>query len=145
MEGDLGWVPPQIHIHLDILRLWNRLVGLSMAESRLPKILYHHMLKKNNTWITEVKKFFTKINCTDVFNNNTKILNLKTFLNHAKDKLLNIHIDQWKINVGIKPKLHIYANIKQYYKRENYCHINMKRFQRSLIAKLRLGILAIRV
>ena len=54
------------------------------------------MLKKNNTWITEVKQIFTKINCTDVFNNNTTILNLKTFLNHAKDKLLNIHIDQWK-------------------------------------------------
>ena len=65
MEGDLGWVPPQICRHLDMLRLWNRIV--SMAETRLPKILYHHMLKKNNTWVTEVKQIFTKINCTDVF------------------------------------------------------------------------------
>ena len=38
MEGDLGWVPPQICRHLDMLRLWNRIV--SMAETRLPKILY---------------------------------------------------------------------------------------------------------
>ena len=44
VEGDLGWVPPQIHRHLDMLRQWNRLV--SMAESRLPKVLYHYMLKK---------------------------------------------------------------------------------------------------
>ena len=39
---------------------------------------------------------------------------------------------------------HIYANIKQSYKREYYCQIYMKRFQRSLIAKLCLGILPIR-
>ena len=71
MEGDLGWVPPQIRRHLDMLRLWNRIV--SIAETRLPKILYQYMLKKNNTWVTEVKQIFTKINCTDVFYNNTKI------------------------------------------------------------------------
>ena len=58
---------------------------------------------------------------------------------------MSIHTDQWKINVNLKPKLHIYANIKQSYKRENYCHVNMKRSQRALIAKLRLGILPIRV
>ena len=63
MEGDLGWVPPQIHIHLDILRLWNRLVGLSMAESRLPKILYHHMLNggiKFYFWCTKWRMVVNK-------------------------------------------------------------------------------------
>ena len=41
--------------------------------------------------------------------------------------------------------LHIYAQFKKQYNTEKYCNLNLKRSQRSLIAKLRLGILPIRV
>ena len=30
MEGDMVWIPPIIRRKLDILRLWNRIVGLEL-------------------------------------------------------------------------------------------------------------------
>ena len=139
-EGELGWVPPLIRRQLEMLRLWNHLVGLN--ETRLPRIMYGLMMKHKNTWINEIISIFKRINCMDMFENNVKIVNFKVFLNHAKDKLMMEHCAQWLTNVNNK---HIYAQFKNQYNTEKYCNLNLKRSQRSLIAKLRLGILPIRV
>ena len=42
-------------------------------------------------------------------------------------------------------KLYYYKQIKNEYKAENYCYINLKRFQRSLLAKFRLGMFPINI
>ena len=34
IEGEIGWTPPKIRRHLNILRLWNKIV--SMENTRLP-------------------------------------------------------------------------------------------------------------
>ena len=103
------------------------------------------MMKHKNTWINEIISVFKRINCMDLFENNVKIVNFKVFLNHAKDKLMMEHCAQWLNNVNNKPKLHIYAQFKNQYNTAKYCNLNLKRSQRSLIAKLCLGILPIRV
>ena len=53
--------------------------------------------------------------------------------------------NMWLINVNNKPKLHPYGIFQNTYETENYCTIGLKRGQRSLLAKLRLGTLPINI
>ena len=48
ITGAMGWVDPQVRRHVNIIRLWNRL--LKMEDSRLTKkiFLWDHSLCKNN-------------------------------------------------------------------------------------------------
>ena len=62
IEGELGWTPPHIRRMLNVLRTWNRII--SMENTRLPKIVYCHMLdiQKPGTWTHKIKNIFTMIN-----------------------------------------------------------------------------------
>ena len=55
------------------------------------------------------------------------------------------HTVPWKRDILQKSKLQVYKEYKTECITENYCHINLKPHQRSLIAKLRLGVLPINV
>ena len=143
IEGDMCWTPPKIRRSIEILRLWNRLVG--MPENRLPKQLYDYLLLHDAPWVVDVKELFTAINCPDIFQNNVRIINFTEFKNYAVDKLLSLYRVKWLQTVESKPKLHLYATYKKEYASENYCQINMKKSQRSLLAKLRLGVLPINI
>ena len=145
IEGEIGWTPPKISRHLNILRLWNKIV--SMENTRLPRVIYNflHISNIGKTWATEVKSIFSIINCKDVYDNNVPIINLKAFLSCAKNKLLAQHIVTWKREIDSKSKLCVFKQYKKEYVRESYCELNLKRSQRSHIAKLRLGILPIHI
>ena len=79
----------------------------------------------------------------DVYENNVPIANVKVFLNHAKEKLISEYVVRWKTELDNKPKLYLLQQYKTEFAIETYCKFNLKRSQRSLIAKLRLGILPI--
>ena len=55
------------------------------------------------------------------------------------------HQASWLRLVQSKPKLYLYETFKLEYSTENYCLLNMSKYQRSLIAKLRLGVLPINI
>ena len=145
IEGELAWATPQIRRTLNMLRLWNRIVG--MENSRLPKVVYCNMKisGKQGTWINEVRNIFEKIQCSDIFENNVPIINIKDFLNYALEKLMSQYVLIWKQEIHNKPKLAVYSQYKTEFATEVYCEMNIKRSQRSLVAKLRLGTLPIRV
>ena len=86
IEGELARATPQIRRTLNMLRLWNRIVG--MENLRLPKEVYCNMKisGKQETWINEVRNIFEKIQCSDIFENNVPIMNIKDFLNYALEK-----------------------------------------------------------
>ena len=73
------------------------------------------------------------------------IINLKEFCNFAEQQLLAHHIHTWSLLVESKPKLHLYKLFKNAFSTERYCTVNLKRSQRALIAKLRLGVFPINV
>jgi hypothetical protein len=143
MEGDMGWTPPIVRRKLEILRLWNRIVGLE--DDRLPRQIYNTMNKRNEMWVQNVKEIFKSINCLTAFENNCKIVNLKAFINFAKETLMSHYSTSWKLTVENKPKLTIYRKIKEMFNPETYCKTNLTRSQRSFIARLRLGVLPINV
>ena len=132
MEGDLGWVKPLIRRKIEILRFWNRIVSLD--ESRLPRQIYNEMLLKGHPWISNVKEIFDSINATDAF------VNFKQFSIYVNNAYF---ADIWSETIRSKPKHDLYRQHKLYIKEENYCKVMLKRSQRSLIARLRLGIFPI--
>ena len=142
VEGDLGWVRPLIRRKIEILRFWNRIVSLD--ESRLPCQIYNEMFLKGHPWISNVKEIFDSINATDTFENNVPIVNFKQFSIFVNNMLMNIYIaDIWSETIRSKPKVDLYRQHKLYMKEENYCKVMLKHNQRSLIARLRLGIFPI--
>ena len=143
IEGEIAWLNPNNRRKLEMLRLWNKLTGLS--DNRLPKIMFNDMIASNATWIKNLRIIFTEINCADVFENNATIINFKEFREYVVGKLLSMQQTMWLINVNNKPKLHLYGIFKNTYETENYCTIGLKRGQRSLLAKLRLGTLPINI
>ena len=116
-----------------------------MEEGRLPKIIYDEMKVHNEPWIAEVREIFQTINCETVFANDCRIINIKEFLDHAKQTLMSHHVASWQATLERKPKLELYRNIKNTLELENYCKVNLTRGQRSVLAKLRLGILPINI
>ena len=102
------------------------------------------MLLKGHPWISNVKEIFDSINATDAFENNVPIVNFKQFSIYVNNTLMNIYFaDIWSETIRSKPKLDLYRQHKLYIKEENYCKVMLKRSQRSLIARLRLGIFPI--
>ena len=52
LEGDTGWVHPNVRRHIEMLRFWNRV--LKMDESRLTRKMFEYayrMCKKNGVMI----------------------------------------------------------------------------------------------
>ena len=109
--GDLGWVPPSVRRKIEMLRLWNRIVG--MENSRLSKVLYNHMNTECILWVRDVKELFEAINCSDVFQNNAQIVNFKEFKDYAQEKLMKIHNSKWFDTIQNKPKLHLYVTLRK--------------------------------
>ena len=53
--------------------------------------------------------------------------------------------NEWLEKVDRLPKLRLYRNIQRNFRTENYLCMNIPKFQRSLLAQLRCGILPIRI
>ena len=65
LQGDMGWLPCNYRRFYDILRLWNRLVGM---ESRLTKAVFlADYGSENFNWSWEVGELFDKLQMHNLF------------------------------------------------------------------------------
>ena len=126
-----------------MLRQWHSI--MKMAATRLPKIVYTEMQPGTDPWLKEIYSVFTSINASDIFHRNVPVCNFKQFCKYAEEQLMAHYSHTWSLTVESKSKLHFYAEIKSEISTEKYCSVNLKRSQRALVAKLRLGILPIEV
>ena len=143
IEGEMCWIPPIIRRKICMLKQWNNI--LKMDGSRWPKKLLDCMHGTSNPWLNEIRNIFVSSNAQDGFDHEVPIINLKDFCNFAEKQLLAHHIHTWSLLVESKPKLHLYKLFKNEFSTERYCIVNLKRSQRALIAKLRLGVFPINV
>ena len=125
----MGWIPSRIRRHVNILRLWNRLIGLS--SDRLTSKIFD-CDKSCSEWCKSVRKNF----CNDYYDNNVTI-----DLYNAKCLLFEVQRDEWKIDVHKFPKLRIYLLYKQGFYTEPYVANVYNRGHRSALAQLRCGVL----
>ena len=139
--GDMGWVSANTRHKLLILKYWNRLC--EMNEFRVTKKIFiwdiSHSHRKG-TWSYCVKNILSDIGCEDLFQN-TQPCDTK-FAKHIiyeKDQM------DWDIKRYKSEKLRYYNLYKFDKSIEDYLLLNLSRYQRSIFAQFRHGILPLEI
>ena len=141
INGDVDWMECGVRRHLDMFRLWNKLV--SMDEDRLTKRVFiydHDEGGHSGNWNNEISKLFAKIG---KLNNYQNMLTVN--LNYVKRTLLNLEKQAWHQSLNEYPKLRFYRKFKQEKCLEPYVYKVQSRSHRSILAQLRCGILPLKV
>ena len=124
-----------------ILRYWNRLCGLN--ESRLTKKVFdwdRQYANRRGTWAYFVRHLLHSIGSPELFDTRTPCN-----LDLAESSLIQADSQDWDINRYKSQKLRYY-NLYKYEKgNENYLHFNISRYQRSILAQFRCGILPLQI
>jgi hypothetical protein len=137
--GDMGWIDSKDRRHLDMLRLWNRLV--KMDNNRLTKKIFLWDKDHGNlSWNSEIRQIFHSLNYPNIFENNETI-DIKLAENKLKENTLN----KWLVDIKNKPKLRTYLLFKDNLKVEDYVIHCTNRAQRSLLAQFRFGTLQLNI
>ncbi|CAC5381582.1 unnamed protein product [Mytilus coruscus] len=98
------------------------------------------------TWSNDVKTLMTKCNLLVVYTNlNSERRSMTHILSCVKDKLVELHQQQWINGLEDMPKLRTYKNIKTDNKVEPYWKTCLSRQQRSVIARMRSGTLPLEI
>lgn len=139
ITGDIGWLPAKYRRWLNMLRYWNRLVALD--SGRITRAVFEHdyRLGRNN-WCNEVKCIMSALNLVDCFNEK-RIVNLE----NARSRMTAYYGQLWRETVESSPKLRTYKLFKQSFGAEKYLLLNCDKYERSVLAQFRCGILPIRV
>ena len=114
---------------------------MGIEDERLPKKVYKQLKTENGPWYREVKAIVKDVNMLEYLNSECPIIYFKPCSENIINTLMEKYANQWWDRIDNKPKLILYKQIKSAYETENYVSLCPKRGQRSMIAKLRLGIL----
>jgi hypothetical protein len=139
IQAEVGWMTPKYRRIQRMLSFWNRLI--QMDNNRLTKKLfnYDYNLRENN-WSAEMEQIFNFIGYPSHFDDLT-CCDITLCTNKLKNRLYQ----EWENTILEKPKLRTYRLFKVI--DENECYINcfMTKRRRSLLAKIRVGILPIEI
>ena len=138
LEGDTGWLSCTVRRHIEMIRLWNRLVN--MDDSRLTKsiFLWDYNQCKNN-WCQEMEQL-----CNDI-EDNFFIQKITCNIDNYQQKCMEKWADTWRENLSTKPKLRTYKLFKNEYHTEDFVKYCYSRPKRSLLAQLRSGVLPLHI
>ena len=141
LYGDIGWIPCHVQHKSSVIRLWNRLTTLS--ASRVTSKVFHWDLLyscKQGTWSYCVKKLFSDIDLLYYFDNS-----IPCSIETASRCFYENYQDIWNIERYGKPKLRYYNIFKSDLLPEEYLNLHIQKYQRSLFAQFRAGILSLHV
>ncbi len=139
IEGETGWLNTESRRHVEMFRLWNRI--LSMNEDRLTRKMFEYDYAKcKDNWCYEIKQICIKVGKMNMFTE-------KQFCNisEMQNALKGVFIEKWQSELVQKPKLRTYICFKDEYCTENYVKYCISRRERSLLAQLRIGILPLHI
>ncbi len=141
--GDMGWVSNRGRWKLNILRLWNRLV--EMDNDRLTKRVFswdreQHALTNKSNFSSQARQILIELERNNCYTNlgTVNITDMKSIV-YEHDK------SNWSNGVKDKPKLDFLSDIKTEMGVEPFVKINISKYERSLLAQWRYGILQIRL
>lgn len=121
-----------------MLKYWNYLVSLN--RDGILKHLFLHDVRGRNNWSSEIKSIFTCLNMTDHTSTVTPCdVELAT---RRVECFMN---DSWLLEIQNKPKLRTYVLFKSKFGAEDYVSMHLTKYQRSLFAQLRCGVLPLQV
>ena len=137
MAGEMGWLPSGHRRDIDMIRYYNRVCR--MGEDRLPRQIMRHQIE-NMPWIRKLEDILEWVEHEANLVDMTPI-NLKAFKIRVEE---NWH-QTWRYMADDKPKLRTYMKWKEYPIPELHTTNKLPKYHRSLIIKLLLGVLPIRV
>ena len=138
IRGDMAFESPEVGRNLVAARLWNKL--LKLDDNRITKQVFLHDYVVNGVFCNSIKNICAKVDLQYCYNNKT-VIDIKLL----QEKLNANYVTAWKEQIELKPKLRLYKLIKSEYQVESYCKLYLSKFQRSLLAQLRAGVLPLHV
>ena len=138
LEGEMGWLPPKYRRDIDMIRYYNRVCR--MGEDRLPKQIMKYQIQHNSPWIGKLNDILERVD-----HNINMIDMVPTNLKAFKIKIEDNWHQTWRYMADDKPKLRTYMKWKECPVPELYTTSKLPKYHRSLITKLALGVLPIRI
>ena len=133
--GDTGWTPSAVRRDLNSLRLYNEII--QMDGSRLTRrVMEYDASAGDGEWSRNIQNIMKHLDMENNWSRRTPV-NIKC----AKNKLIKLYEEVWRECVENKPKLRTYKSIKNNFEGESYLKVNLCKYKRSLMARLRCGIL----
>ena len=140
MQAEMGWLPCKQRKQLNILRFWNRLI--KMSNDRITKQIFNIQFRQEtpNSWCASVKDILLSIDKEDIYLNKEvcDLYSVEELLYKSAEK-------EWKEAVDKKPKLRTFKTFKKDFRTSDYIKWSINRYDRSLFAKFRCGILQLRI
>ncbi len=141
--GDMAWIDNLSRWKLGRVRLWNRLINTS--DDRLVKKIFlwdkemHNNTNKSN-FMSHLKQLCSDCELIAHYDNNSQI-----DVSYVKQCLFKKLSDKWSASCENMNKLDVYKQIKTSFRTEKFLSLNIDRYEKSLLAQLRYGILPLRV
>ena len=139
--GDLGWSTAQTRHKILMIKYWNRLCNLQ--GNRLTRRVFNWDRLCTNikgTWSYTVRQVLNEIECPEYFND-TMICDI----DHVTNILLEHDDLEWQNKRYTSDKLRYYNLYKYDKKVEDYLLLDLSRYQRSIFAQYRCGILPLQI
>jgi len=140
VQGEMGWILPEYKYYISCLRYWNRLIKMNPDRLTRKVFEWDFQLLNSNSWCYKIESIFEKIGLWDFFSNGKEI-DLKV----AKDLLIDDMNQTWAEKLPYKPKLRLYSIVKTCIETENFVTAFIPKYQRSLMAQIRIGILPLAI
>ena len=141
LYGDLGWVMPKYRRWTQIIRLWNRFA--TMDDGRITKTIFmwdKELSNYHTNWSSDLYDILSEFELEYSFDDMSYI-DIKGF----EELMLRRTAKTWKDTITFKPKLRTYVKFKTEFGKEAFLTGYMSRYQRSLLAQFRSGILPLHV
>ena len=144
VNGDMGWITPDVRRKLNMLRLWVRIE--KMDDHRLTKKVYKWDKEcKANNWNRDLKRLCKEIGKPELLSSHVDTVNVKELIECAENTLMEKVVSSWEKDLQSQNKLRTYRLYKSEYKPENYVCMNLSKNVRSKLAKLRSSTLPLRI
>ena len=141
LQGEMGWLPSKHRKYLNMLRFWNRLQN--MPNDRLTKHVFnteYHNFDDYKNWTQNVKEIFTQLNLLPIFQSSSVC-----DLDICQKRAFEAAEKEWRSVLKTKPKLRTYINFKSNLSTTDYVKTITNRYERSILAKYRCGILQLHI
>ena len=145
MYGDMYWIPSHARQQAAMVRYWSRL--LKIPPYRLNKQIFEwdYLHARRGTWCYDIKKICEKCDMSEIYEQ--KCAKHDTVAK-VRDTLRHLDSEQRKIDMAAMSRMKVYRDINGGYNHTapaRYLLIPLSRQQRSVLARLRSGTLALAI
>ena len=146
MRAEMNWLEPRSRTQLRMVRMFHRISNL--PESRLTKKILRWDFKISRevnfaTWSKEIENILSRNSLRELFVSN--IFDLTTTIKSLQSSLLKKDLEKFHGQCQIMPKLRTYNRVAIFNSNKCYLTKPLSFIQRKFLAKLRLGVLGLRI